>query len=69
MEIKKFDPEKFYHSYDHGIKAPIDRIEKLQYESRLTEPIKNFKQSKGDQSCVQVEAGSTIVNEKDFNIN
>ena len=66
--FKKFDPEKFYHSYDHGIKAPIDRIEKIQYESRLTEPIKNFKQSKGDQSCVQVKAGDTIVKDGDLKI-
>lgn len=66
--FEKFSPEKFYHSYDHGIKTTIDRIEKIQYKSRLTEPIEKFKNSKGNESCVKVTAGYTIVDENDFKI-
>ena len=64
--FEKFNPKKFYFSYLDPPVNIIDKLNALQYKSRVEEPIKKFKEKNPD-NCIQVKSGSTIFESEDKN--
>ena len=58
--LKRFKPEKFYYSYLSDPVGIIDRMNTLQYDSRVTKPLEDFRKDNGENSCKQLLAGEEV---------
>lgn len=66
--FERFNPKKFYRSYDHGVKSLLDIYEKISYTGRYIKPLQKFMSVNGSDSCIDVSAGYKLFEDENLKI-